>query len=70
MKSWKEYISPIEAKLEDYPDKAVEVVSLILSTLFKDDETGELDPDKEWSSDTLEEIKGHLEYFGLLPKGD
>lgn len=64
---WSVYADRVEKKMEEHPDKAVELISLVLATMYRDEDTMDLDVDKTWSPDTIEEINGHLEYFGLLP---
>lgn len=64
---WAVYAEKVEAKLEESPDKAIELISLLLATMYRDEDTMDLDVDKTWSPDTVQEIAGHLEYFGLLP---
>lgn len=52
----------------DYKRMGEDLVSILYLT--RDEETGKpvLDPDKEWSSDTLEEIGILMERYGLTPK--
>lgn len=44
-----------------------QAIEEVRSILWRDPETGELDPDKEWSVDAIEEVAAILEGLGLSP---